>query len=75
MRTDKLTWNRKIGFTVGDFGLNLYWQSVSFFLIYFYTDVVGISAATAGTIFMAATVFEACVDPMALPPVAPSLLS
>jgi GPH family glycoside/pentoside/hexuronide:cation symporter len=65
MGADKLTWNRKIGFTVGDFGLNLYWQSVSFFLIYFYTDVVGISATTAGIIFMAATVFEACVDPMA----------
>jgi glycoside/pentoside/hexuronide:cation symporter, GPH family len=65
MRADKLTWRRKIGFTVGDFGLNLYWQSVSFFLIYFYTDAVGIPATTAGIIFMGATVFEACVDPLA----------
>jgi glycoside/pentoside/hexuronide:cation symporter, GPH family len=61
---DQLRWRRKIGFTVGDFGLNLYWQSVSFFLIYFYTDVVGIPATTAGLIFMGATLFEACVDPL-----------
>jgi glycoside/pentoside/hexuronide:cation symporter, GPH family len=65
MVLDKLTWHRKIGFAVGDFGLNLYWQSVSFFLIYFYTDTVGIPAATAGLIFMGATIFEACIDPLA----------
>jgi glycoside/pentoside/hexuronide:cation symporter, GPH family len=65
MSDGKISWGRKLGFSVGDFGLNLYWQSVSFFLIYFYTDVVGISATAAGVIFMGATVFEACVDPLA----------
>lgn len=50
---------------MGDFGLNLYWQNISFFLIYFYTDAVGIPATTAGLIFMGATIFEACIDPIA----------
>lgn len=55
----------KLCFAVGDFGLNLYWQSISYFLLYYYTDVVGLPAATAGLIYMAASIFDGCIDPVA----------
>ncbi|MGH6616813.1 MFS transporter [Sphingomonas sp.] len=53
-----------LGFTVGDFAFNLYWQSISLFLLFFYTDVVGLSAAVAGLIYMIASIFDAAIDPV-----------
>jgi len=65
MRTppDQLSLPRKLSFTVGDFACNLYWQSVSIFLLFYYTDVVGLSAATAGAIYMIASIFDGAIDP------------
>ena len=60
----RLTRGRLIGFTVGDYAFNLYWQSVSLFLLFFYTDAVGLSAAVAGLIYMIASIFDATIDPL-----------
>jgi GPH family glycoside/pentoside/hexuronide:cation symporter len=54
----------KIGYAFGDYGCNLYWQSISFFLLFFYTDVVGIPVALAGLIYMIASIFDGCIDPV-----------
>jgi len=59
----KLGFGRIIGFTVGDYAFNLYWQSVSLFLLFFYTDAVGLSAGVAGLIYMIASIFDAAIDP------------
>jgi GPH family glycoside/pentoside/hexuronide:cation symporter len=55
---------RKIGYAVGDYGCNLYWQSLSFFLLFFYTEVIGIPVAAAGLIYMIASIFDGCIDPL-----------
>ena len=55
---------RVIGFTVGDFAFNLYWQSISLYLLFFYTDAVGLSAGAAGLIYMIASIFDAAIDPL-----------
>ncbi len=60
----KLGMSRVIGFTVGDFAFNLYWQSISLYLLFFYTDAVGLSAASAGLIYMIASIFDATIDPL-----------
>jgi GPH family glycoside/pentoside/hexuronide:cation symporter len=60
---DQLSFGRKFGFTVGDYACNLYWQSVSIFLLFYYTDVVGLSAGTAGFIYMIASIFDGAIDP------------
>jgi GPH family glycoside/pentoside/hexuronide:cation symporter len=60
---DKLSFGRKAGFTVGDYACNLYWQSLSIFLLFYYTDVVGLSAAVAGSIYMVASIFDGAIDP------------
>ena len=56
---------RRIGYTLGDYACNLYWQGVSIFLLFFYTDAVGLSAASAGLIYMIASIFDGATDPFA----------
>ncbi len=60
---DRLSFGRKFGFTVGDYACNLYWQSLSIFLLFYYTDAVGLSAAVAGSIYMVASIFDGAIDP------------
>src|SRR6266852_1306929 len=59
----RLSLGRKLGFAVGDYACNLYWQSVSLFLLFYYTDAVGLSAAIAGLIYMVASIFDGAIDP------------
>lgn len=62
--TGRIGFWRKISFGSGDLAFNLYWQSSSLFLLYFYTDVLNVPAAIAGTIYMAALVWDAAIDPV-----------
>lgn len=55
---------RKLAIGVGDFGCNLYWQTTQLYLLFFYTDVVGLPATTAGLIYMAALIWDAAMDPV-----------
>ncbi len=57
-------WTRRLALGAGDFGFNLYWQTASLYLMYFYTDVLGLPAAVAGTIYMAALIVDAALDPV-----------
>lgn len=52
------------GFAVGDFGLNLYWQGLGLFLVYFHTDVLGVPAAWAGLAYLIASVWDGISDPL-----------
>ncbi len=60
----RLSTARKAGFAIGDYACNLYWQSISLFLLFYYTDVVGLSAASAGLIYMIASIFDGAIDPV-----------
>lgn len=54
----------RIGFGVGDLSFNLVWQGTSLFLLYFYTDVLGIAPAVAGTLYLVAMIWDAISDPV-----------
>jgi GPH family glycoside/pentoside/hexuronide:cation symporter len=60
----RLSTARKAGFAIGDYACNLYWQSISLFLLFYYTDVVGLPASTAGLIYMLASIFDGAIDPV-----------
>jgi Na+/melibiose symporter-like transporter len=49
-------------FASGDFAFNLYWQSISLYLLFFYIDVLALPPATAGMVFMAGTLWDAVAD-------------
>ncbi|WP_245831739.1 MFS transporter [Oceanobacillus senegalensis] len=52
----------KLGYLLGDFGNDFTFILVSAFLMVFYTDVFGISAAAVGTLFLVARFWDAIVD-------------
>jgi GPH family glycoside/pentoside/hexuronide:cation symporter len=63
-RAPSVTLGRIVGFTLGDFACNLFWQSISLYLLYFYTDVIGIPASIAGSIYMIASIWDGACDPI-----------
>jgi len=60
----KVPLRSKVGFGLGDFGFVLIWQGTAMFLMYFYTDVLGIGPLIAGAIYLTAMVWDAITDPI-----------
>lgn len=60
----KVSLVEKLGYASGDLACNLVFQTVSIFLLIFYTDVFGISAAAAATLFLVARLWDAINDPI-----------
>ncbi|NLA27652.1 MAG: MFS transporter [Firmicutes bacterium] len=54
----------KLGYGLGDFGANLLFQCVGFYLLFYFTDVLFIGAGLAGTIIMVAKIWDAVTDPL-----------
>lgn len=52
------------GYGVGDFGLNIYWNTLSIWLVFWYTTIVGIEPGVAGTIFFIGMIWDAISDPV-----------
>ncbi|OXS64899.1 glycoside/pentoside/hexuronide:cation symporter, GPH family [Priestia filamentosa] len=54
----------KIGYATGDLACNFIYQTVSSYLLFFYTEVFGISAAAAGLMFLIVRIIDALMDPV-----------
>lgn len=54
----------KIGYALGDIGCGMFFQLVTTYLMLFYTDILGISAMSVGTLFIVARVWDAINDPI-----------
>ncbi|MEE9432347.1 MAG: MFS transporter, partial [Melioribacteraceae bacterium] len=61
---EKISIKEKIGYGLGDTASNLFFQTFMMFLLYFYTDVFGISAAAAGTMFLVTRIWDSVNDPL-----------
>jgi len=59
-----LSMREKFSYGFGDLASVLYWQTISAFLAYFYTDVFGIAAASAGTLILLSRSTDAFFDPL-----------
>jgi len=64
LATSGLSWREKISYGVADMGFNFYWTNIATFLMIFYTDVFGISAAAAGSMLFTIKLVNAFTDPM-----------
>lgn len=60
----KLSIKEKVGYSLGDTASHFVWDMVGFWLLFFYTDVYGISAAAAGTILLIARFWDMAIDPV-----------
>lgn len=56
--------HRLVGYGVGDFGLNIYWNILLFWLLYWYTNIVGLKPEVAGFIFLIGTLWDGISDPI-----------
>ncbi len=59
-----LSIKEKIGYSLGDTAFNFYFQMYIVYMLYFYTDVFGISAAVVGTMFLVSRIWDAVNDPL-----------
>lgn len=62
--TNKVSFIEKVGYSAGDAASNLFFQTFIVYLLFFYTDVFGMSAAVAGTMFLVTRIFDAVNDPL-----------
>jgi len=60
--TDKLSKLSIVGYGAGDAANNLAFTTATMFLLVYYTDVAGISAAAAGTLLLVVRIFDAFAD-------------
>ena len=60
----KISVFEKSAYGLGDMASNLFYQTFTMFLLYFYTDVFGISAAAAGTMFLIVRMLDTFYDPL-----------
>jgi len=63
MTLQKLKLKEKIGFGFGDAASSIFWKLFSMYLMFFYTDIFGISPALVGTMFLVTRIWDAAFDP------------
>jgi len=63
MTFQKLSLKEKVGYGFGDAAASMFWKLFSMYLMFFYTDIFGISATVVGTMFLVTRIWDASFDP------------
>lgn len=61
---ESLSLKEKFSYGLGDFASSMFWKLFSMFLLFFYTDVFGLTAAAVGTMFLVTRIWDAANDPI-----------
>ncbi|MGN8843058.1 MFS transporter [Niallia sp. HCP3S3_B10] len=59
---EKISLVERIGYGSGDLASNFIWQAMSIFIVYYFTDVIGIAAGIIGSIMLFSRVFDGVTD-------------
>jgi len=62
MNLQKISLKEKIGYGFGDAASSMFWKIFGMYSLFFYTDVFGITAAAAGTMFLVARLWDSFFD-------------
>lgn len=62
MQATKLSFAERLSYGFGDIGTSLAYNMASGFLLFYYTNVVGLPAASVGTVFLVARLMDAVID-------------
>ena len=60
----KLSWLQRIGFGSGDLAQNLIYQTISMYLLFFYTNVFGLDPGVAAVMFLVVRIVDVIWDPI-----------
>ncbi len=63
-QTQKLSFFEKAGYSLGDGAANFVFQTMILFQLNFYTDTMGVAAASAGSLLLVGRLWDAFFDPM-----------
>ncbi|MDR2563331.1 MAG: MFS transporter [Prevotellaceae bacterium] len=61
---EKLCLREKVAYGLGDAASSMFWKLFGMYLLFFYTDVFGLSAAAAGTMFLITRIWDSVFDPV-----------
>ena len=61
---EPLKFREKLGYGLGDTASNFFFATFNVFLLYYYTDIFGITAAAVGTMFLLTKILDAVSDPL-----------
>ncbi|MGL1956632.1 MAG: MFS transporter [Colwellia sp.] len=64
LNDDRPGLKEKIAYGFGDFASSMFWKLFAVYLMVFYTDVFGMSAAAVGTMFLLVRIWDAANDPI-----------
>jgi GPH family glycoside/pentoside/hexuronide:cation symporter len=59
---EKIKLKEKIAYGFGDAASSMFWKIFGMYSLFFYTDVFGITAAAAGTMFLVARLWDSFFD-------------
>ena len=62
--TQPISFTEKLGYGLGDTASNFFFATFNIFLLYYYTDIFGLSAAAVGTMFLLTKILDAVSDPV-----------
>jgi GPH family glycoside/pentoside/hexuronide:cation symporter len=62
--SEPLKFREKLGYGLGDTASNFFFATFNVFLLYYYTDIFGITAAAVGTMFLLTKILDAISDPI-----------
>jgi Na+/melibiose symporter-like transporter len=57
-------WRERCSYAAGDLGFNFIWQSIEFYLLFFYVRDLGLSPAAVSAIFLAGGIADWLADPV-----------
>ncbi|MBO7191802.1 MAG: MFS transporter [Bacteroidales bacterium] len=60
----KLSWRERIGFSAGDLAQNLIYQTVSIWLLFYYTNVYGLKPSVSAVMFLVVRIIDVIWDPI-----------
>lgn len=60
----RLSWLQRIGFGSGDLAQNLIYQTISMYLLFFYTNVYGLDPGVAAIMFLIVRIVDVIWDPL-----------
>lgn len=60
----RLSWLQRVGFGSGDLAQNLIYQTISMYLLFFYTNVYGLEPSVAAVMFLIVRIVDVIWDPL-----------
>ncbi|MDR6567349.1 MULTISPECIES: MFS transporter [Chitinophaga] len=61
---NKISLKEEVGYGFGDMASSMFWKLFGMYLLFFYTDVMGIAAAAVGTMFLVTRIWDTFFDPV-----------